>query len=180
MKTLETIRLQLRNWQLEDAPQMFEYAKLPSVGPNAGWAPHQSMEESEMIIKRFIEQNDCWAIVLKSENKVIGSIGLHRRTDLSGAFVTELGYVLSTPYEGNGYMTEAAQAVITHAFEELNIPLIKCYHFIGNRKSERVIQKCGFIYDQQMVYKTVATGEKISKSYHLNKKEYEKRRGKNL
>jgi [ribosomal protein S5]-alanine N-acetyltransferase len=177
MKLIETPRLILRDWTLNDASDLFEYAKLPTVGPNAGWVPHKSIEESINIIKKFIEKNDTWAIELKGENRIIGSIGLHRRTDLTGQYVNELGYVLSTHYEGNGYMTEAANRIIAYAFEELKVPLIKVYHFIGNAKSERVIQKCGFIYDQHLVYKTVATGDRPSKSYHLTKKEYEIQRG---
>ena len=180
MKNLVTKRLILRKWQLADAFDLFEYAKLPTVGPSAGWNPHQCIEESQVIIKRFIEQDDTWAIELISENKVIGSVGLHKRTDFSGRLVTELGYVLSTPYEGNGYMTEAVQAVIEHAFEELKVPLIKVYHFIGNNKSENVIKRCGFIYDQQLIYKTVANGEKPSKSYHLDFQEYIKMKGKRI
>jgi RimJ/RimL family protein N-acetyltransferase len=177
MKTLTTDRLILRPWTLLDADDLYEYAKLPTVGPNAGWMPHLSVEESKSIILRFIEQNDTWAIELKSEHKVIGSIGLHQRIDLTGNFGVELGYVLSTPYEGHGYMTEAAKEVLRHAFDDLNVPLVKVYHFIGNLKSERVIIKCGFVYDQYMVYKTVASGEKASKSYHLSQAEFNILRG---
>lgn len=177
MKRLETSRLILRDWQLTDAEDLFAYASLSTVGPLAGWAPHQSVQESLSIINRFIEQNDTWAIVLKEENRVIGSIGLHRRMDISGRFATELGYVLSTPYEGNGYMTEAVKKVLHYAFDELKTPLIKVYHFVDNHKSERVIEKCGFIFDQKLIYKTVASGEKLSKSYHLGIQEYYKMKG---
>ena len=180
MKTLLTERLILRNWRVEDAYDLFEYAKLPTVGPSAGWNPHQCIEESQVIIKRFIEQDDTWAIELKTEHKVIGSVGLHKRTDFTGRLVTELGYVLSTPYEGNGYMTEAVKTVLEHAFEELKVPLIKVYHFIGNTKSENVIKRCGFQFDQQLIYKTVANGEKPSKSYHLSALEYIKLKGREL
>lgn len=178
MKTLETDRLILRNWQLSDASDLFTYASLPSVGPNAGWAPHKNVDESIAVIRHFMEQNDTWAVVLKNENKVIGSVGLHKRMDITGKFVTELGYVLSTPYEGNGYMTEAVRRIIAYAFDELKTPLIKVYHFIDNHKSERVIEKCGFIFDQKLIYKTVTNGEKPSKSYHLSIQDYYKTKGK--
>jgi len=178
MRTLQTNRLILRDWQLTDAFDMFSYASLPTVGPNAGWKPHQTLDESQAIIKSFIEKNDTWAIVLKQENRVIGSIGLHKRMDITGRFVTELGYVLSTPYEGNGYMTEAVKKVLDYAFDDLKTPLIKVYHFIDNLKSERVIQKCGFIFDQRLIYKTVTNGEKPSKSYHLGIQDYYKLKGK--
>ena len=77
-------------------------------------------------------------------------------------------------------MTEAVKTVLEHAFEELKVPLIKVYHFIGNTKSENVIKRCGFQFDQQLIYKTVANGEKPSKSYHLSALEYIKLKGREL
>ena len=79
MFSLNSERLILRNWQESDSSDLYEYAKSELVGPNAGWKPHQNEEESKEIIKMFIKNNDSYAIVLKSENKVIGSIGLHHR-----------------------------------------------------------------------------------------------------
>ena len=37
MKPIETERLLLRPWRLEDAAGMYAHAKNPNVGPNAGW-----------------------------------------------------------------------------------------------------------------------------------------------
>ena len=42
MKTMETGRLTLRTWQLDDLNDLHEYAKDPQVGPMAGWKPHSS------------------------------------------------------------------------------------------------------------------------------------------
>ena len=67
----------MRNWQISDSKDLFEYAKSDLVGPNAGWKPHESIDKSLEIIKMFIKDNDVYAIELKSENKVIGSIGIH-------------------------------------------------------------------------------------------------------
>ncbi len=79
MKTLITNRLILREWKETDSKDLYEYAKSELVGPNAGWPPHKNEEESKEIIKMFLNNSDTYAIVLKSENKVIGSIGLHDR-----------------------------------------------------------------------------------------------------
>ena len=49
MKTLETERLILREWQLKDLDDFYEYAKNPNVGSNAGWEPHSSKEVSLMF-----------------------------------------------------------------------------------------------------------------------------------
>ena len=38
-------------WNKKDAPDLFEYAKNPNVGPWAGWKPHRDVAESRMIIE---------------------------------------------------------------------------------------------------------------------------------
>ena len=63
MKPIETERLLLRPWRLEDAADMYAYAKNPNVGPNAGWKPHESVEESKAILESWIhsdEEEDIW------------------------------------------------------------------------------------------------------------------------
>lgn len=72
MKTIETERLILRGWQLEDLDDLYEYAKNPNVGLMQGWEPHSSKEISLNVLKSFIEDDDRWAIVLKENRKVIG------------------------------------------------------------------------------------------------------------
>jgi [ribosomal protein S5]-alanine N-acetyltransferase len=146
---VETNRLLLRKWNESDYLDLYEYAQDERVGPNAGWPPHKNEEESKAIVKMFIENDDTYAIVLKDENKVIGSIGLHERyPDVSVAELRqkEIGYVLNHSYWGNGYVPEAVRAVLKFGFEEMNLDLIWCGHFDFNSNSKRVIEKCGFRY----------------------------------
>lgn len=147
MRVLETERLRLRSWTLEDLDDFYEYAKSLEVGPDAGWKPHACKEESEKILRSFIENDDIWAIELKENSKVIGSVGLHKDTSRSGINSKMLGYVLSKVYWGQGIMPEAVKAVIKYAFEEERLELISVQHFRFNSKSKRVIEKCGFKYE---------------------------------
>lgn len=149
MQRLETDRLILRAWRESDSKDMFEYASSDLVGPNAGWKPHKDENESKEIIKMFIANDDVYAIELKSENKVIGGIGIHKRTPddrLKEFTQREIGYVLNPKYWGNGYIPEAVRCVINYGFEEMNLDLIWCAHYDFNEKSKRVNEKCGFIY----------------------------------
>lgn len=149
METLETDRLILRNWREDDYLDLFEYAGDDRVGPDAGWPVHKDAEESKSIIKIFIENNESYAIVLKSENKVIGGIGMHNRTpdeSLEKLNQREIGYVLNPKYWGNGYVPEAVKLLIKYGFEDLNLDLIWCGHYDFNFKSKRVVEKCGFNY----------------------------------
>ncbi len=147
MKTLETDRLILRKWKPQDRYDLFEYAKNPLVGPNAGWPPHKTIEMSDQIINIFIDSGEVYAVVLKSENKVIGSIGLHDRKPDDKIQIEgqrEIGYVLNPDYWGKGYMPEAVLRVLDFGFKEMRQQIIWCLHFEGNDKSRRVIEKCGF------------------------------------
>ncbi len=147
MKDLETDRLLLRKWQESDLEDFYEYAKSPSVGPMAGWKPHESIAESRAILKKFMEDREVWAVTYKENIKVIGSIGLHKDRKRDVANVKMLGYVLSQDYWGMGLIPEAVKEVIRHAFEDLEIDLISVYHYPFNFQSQRVIEKCGFKYE---------------------------------
>ncbi|MGI6086124.1 MAG: GNAT family N-acetyltransferase [Acetivibrionales bacterium] len=147
MDVLESERLILRPFKEDDLDDFYEYAKNPNVGPNAGWKPHDSKEESSEILKEFMEKDEVWAIADRKTNRVIGSIGLHHDRKRDNKKAKMLGYVLAEPYWGKGLATEAAKRVIQYAFEELELDLLSVYHYPFNNRSKRVIEKCGFHYE---------------------------------
>lgn len=149
MKALETERLRLNGWNLsdEDIDGLYAYAKNPNVGPNAGWKPHESREESRKIIEELFLPHEVWAIREKETGRIIGSIGLEpdrRREDVRSM---EMGYSLEEESWGKGYMTEAARAVIDYAFGELGLVVLAICTGPENHRSQRVIEKCGFQYE---------------------------------
>ncbi|MBU3216377.1 GNAT family N-acetyltransferase [Clostridium estertheticum] len=177
METLVTNRLILREWKESDSTDLYEYAKSELVGPSAGWPPHKNEEEGKGIIRMFIESNETYAVVLKSENKVIGGIGLHNRKpddSLSDLKQKEIGYVLNPKYWGNGFIPEAVNYLIKYGFNELNLDLIWCGHFDFNSKSKRVIEKCGFKYRFQKTerLKLLNNKEVTTLYYNIFKSEY--------
>lgn len=147
MKTLKTERLILRKFCENDINDFYEYAQNPNVGPNAGWKPHEKIEDTFAILKDFIEKDEVWAIVDKDSGKVIGSMGLHSDKKRDNDKSKMLGYVLDERFWGRGLATEAAREVIRYAFEDLKLDLISVYHYPFNDRSKRVIEKCGFKYE---------------------------------
>ena len=143
LERLETERLILREFRESDAEDLYEYAHDPEVGPNAGWKPHESLDESRNVLKYFIESGEVWAIEDKATHKVVGSIGLHKREREGYTFDRELGYALSRAYWGRGLMTEAASAIVDYAFAH-GVKTLLVAHFDGNDRSRRVIEKLGF------------------------------------
>ena len=110
MKQFETQRLRLRPWRLEDLEDFNHYCQDPEVGPNAGWKPHESLEESRAILEDWLrpdQEDELWCIEEKESGKAVGSVGLHsdgRRSGVPGCKM--LGYVLAHFCWGQGYMTE--------------------------------------------------------------------------
>lgn len=148
---METERLRLRPWRMEDLEDFYNYAKNPDVGPWAGWKPHESIEESREILTRWVagkEDGFEIALELKETGKVIGSIGIMKdghRPEVPGC--KNLGYVLGKDYWGRGLMTEAARAVVDYAFQTMKLQLLSVNHYSINPRSRRVIEKCGFQYE---------------------------------
>ena len=178
MKRLETERLILRPWCMEDAEDLFFYASTPKVGPMAGWKPHENIEETQSILAMFIKTDDTWALELKETHKVIGSVGLHdsRRAELS--YDREIGYALSEDYWGQGIVVEAVKAVMAYAFDELQMNMLMVAHFCFNKQSKRVIEKLGFEHRKHLAeacvrYDGVVLDEEV---YMMTREQYHMKR----
>ncbi|MCV2232296.1 GNAT family N-acetyltransferase [Acholeplasma manati] len=163
MERIVTKRLVLRALKPSDAAAMFDYAKTDEVGPQAGWTPHKSVEESANILNYMIRTNEVWGITTRDNDTLIGTIGLHKDEDEKSTF-RSLGYVLHPAYHGQGLMTEAVKALIVYAFEQTNIDIIGCGHFTDNIASQRVIEKCGFIYQKNIEKDFNLFGFKVRKT----------------
>ena len=83
MKTLKTKRLILRDFLSTDLNDFYEYASVVGVGELAGWLPHQNLEQSKNILENFIAAGNEYAIVYKKNKKVIGSLGIYKKLDVT-------------------------------------------------------------------------------------------------
>jgi len=165
-KVIETERLILRGPNQDDLDDLFEYASVDGVGQMAGWNPHKDKEESQRILDMFIKHDNVFAICLKKNNKMIGTLGVEKYSNESKQIELldykgrEIGFVIGKPYWGNGYVPEAAKAVIDYLFNELDLDFLTCGHFLFNIQSKRVQEKCGFKpYKKQIVETIMGTQE---------------------
>ena len=144
---IETERLLLRPWKQSDLDDFFAYASVDGVGQMAGWKPHANKDESQSILDRFIANKHTFAIEYRG--KVIGSLGIQEyKEERFPAFqekkCREIGYALSKDFWGQGIMPEAVGAVVRYLFCEVGLDAIFCSHFLSNKQSARVQEKCGF------------------------------------
>jgi len=168
---IETERLLLRAWQETDVEDFYEYAKVDGVGQMAGWLPHRNIEESRTVLGLFIGGKKTFALELKENGKVIGSLGLEEReVDLpvpENTMGREIGYAIGKDYWGRGLTPEAVKAVIDYCFKELDFDWLTCGHFIRNNQSCRVVEKCGFRYIKDIIHHTRFGTEEPTKLYIL-------------
>lgn len=169
---IETERLILRAWREEDLNDLYEYARVDGVGQMCGWHPHKRIEDSRMVLRMFMDGKRTFALELKENGKVIGSLGLEEREvhlnvprEQQGR---EIGYVLSKDYWGRGLMPEAVKAVIDYCFNQLRFHWLSCGHFDSNSQSRRVIEKCGFNYLRDIIHTTYMGTKEPAKLYILH------------
>ena len=156
---LETDRLILRAWEITDLDDFFEYASVEGVGEKAGWEHHKSKDKSLAILKMFMEEKKVFAIVLKENQKAIGSIGIEEcRQDLDknleNLLGKELGYVLSKDYWNKGIMTEAVSKVIEYCFKTLKLNYLVATYFNYNIESKKVLEKLNFKFYKDIIIET--------------------------
>ena len=144
---METERILLRPWREEDAEVLYRYASDPEVGPQAGWSPHKSVDESRYIIRILFADDHTWAIVLKESNEPIGCIGYYTASESNigiGQHDVEVGYWVARPYWNRGIATEALQLLIDYCFREKGFRTLWADFFPDNPASGKVMEKCGF------------------------------------
>lgn len=139
---LETARLRLRSFTLEDAPVVQQVAGNSRVADTTANVPHPY---TDGVAEAWIAthessasegQSYTWAIANLETNELMGCISLIlNRHD--GA---ELGYWLGVPHWNHGFMSEATRAVIDTGFSRLKLRRIVARHFVRNPASGRVMQ----------------------------------------
>lgn len=145
-KKIETKRLILRPISLFDAKDMFEYASEPEVSKFLTWEPHKSIEDTLEVLNKMTNASDnhkIFAVVLKENKKMIGTIDaiIFGRSDEDRKI--EVGYCIGKNYWNKGLTTEALNAMINFLFKEYNIHRIQAKHALKNPASGRVMEKCG-------------------------------------
>ncbi|MFA5560677.1 MAG: GNAT family N-acetyltransferase [Acholeplasmataceae bacterium] len=173
MDTLVTRRLILRQLEKTDAEAMFQYAQKTNIGPMAGWRPHQNIDETKAIINMMINENEVWAITIKPNDVLVGTIGLHTK-DFHQAleFKKELGFVLDEPYWGQGYVLEAVEAILKYAFRTIKLDVVSCVHYSSNKQSRRVIEKAGFEKIHAEMRDDAYKIKRISYYYEIKRRDY--------
>lgn len=81
-----------------------------------------------------------WAIERTEDGVLVGQVGINRPAHYPEA---EIGWMLCSGFEGNGYITEAASAVLDWAWSQMGVTTLVSYITPGNEKSVLVAKRLG-------------------------------------
>lgn len=147
-KIIETDRLILRPFRVEDAQAMYEnWASDCEVTRFLTWPVHESLEVTREILASWVAQyteNNYyhWAIVLKENgDQPIGSIGAVEQKEATE--MVHIGYCIGRRWWRRGITSEALQALIRFFMEEVGVNRVEARHDSNNPNSGKVMEKCG-------------------------------------
>lgn len=151
-KTIETDRLILRQFTMEDAPAMFRnWANDDEVTKHLTWPTHSDVEVTKMVLSDWTSHYAKpdfynWAIVLKENGgEPIGNISVVRINHNTEC--AAMGYCMSRAHWRKGVMPEALKAVVDFLFDEVGFNRIEAEHDVNNPASGRVMEKAGLRYE---------------------------------
>lgn len=141
---IETERLILRAFKMSDAFDLVEGLNNINVSKWLAMVPYPyTMKDAEEYIKYSLDNHLYnFAVVLKSENKVIGSTQISNINQVQG--IAGGGIWISEKYHGFGYGTEAFGARIKYAFEVLDLRRLENGYFKDNEKSHKMQLRFGY------------------------------------
>lgn len=141
---LETERLLLRNYISKDAEACFEFLSDKEACHMGGYEPFDEMdEEYALLMEKFSNQKTRYMMVLKSEDKVIGTVNL-QYDERRAVKTIEIGYVISPNYRRRGYMYECLKELTAFLFQNTNTKLITASAISRNIPSLMLLHKLGF------------------------------------
>lgn len=155
-ESFESVRLIIRAPLYGDGTAVNEAVieSLEELRPWMPWAKEvPTLEESEIRIRKtrldFLERTDFQLLLFHKETgQLVGSSGLHRIDWQARSF--EIGYWARTSYAGQGYITEAVEAITSFAVQVLEANRIEIHCDARNQRSAKVAERSGFTLEGVM------------------------------
>ena len=152
---LETDRLLLRHFNLDDAEAFFRMVSDPEVTRYTGGVGAKTLEEARKELEQRplrdyqVHGYGRFAAVYKATGQVIGFAGLKYLEDVNEV---DLGYRFFKEYWGQGLATEASKALVPYGFDVVRLPRIIAFADPENKASRRVLEKVGFTFEKLTTY----------------------------
>jgi RimJ/RimL family protein N-acetyltransferase len=143
----------LRAPRLDDAQSIATLINDRRIAENTARIPHPYTlaDAQAWLAAPHVSEGEA-AFLATLDGSLIGGCGLMQR----GEGIPEIGYWFGVPFWGQGFATEAARAVIDHAFTDLGHAALQAGARVSNPASRRVLEKCGFQWTGVMLMRSRA------------------------
>jgi ribosomal-protein-alanine N-acetyltransferase len=143
---ISTDRLELRPFEVSDEERVHSVYSDPEVMRHVGEGPVADIATTRAMIEDYIAHQrehgfSFWALIESASGALIGDAGLYL-LEGSGPEV-ELGFTLGRRWWGRGYATEAGEASLAFAFDEIRLAEVVAVADLANAASIRVLEKLG-------------------------------------
>lgn len=144
---ITTPRVVLRWISEEDIDSLYEIFSSPQVMRYWSSAPLPDREAAADLQREIAEGNESetmlkWGLALRDSDTVIGTTTLFNLSLDNGR--AELGYAMAHAHWGKGYMNEALTALVSHAFEVMELRRLEADVDPRNAASIRTLERLGF------------------------------------
>ncbi len=145
---LETERLKIRRFEMNDANAMFEFlSDRESCYLDGGYEPYTEKNTDYYgLMSEFVEEKTRYTIVRKDTDELIGMIHLMETNDRA-VEVMEIGYTINPSQRRCGYAMEAVEAMLNYLLHVLHLDMVIAGAFEKNMASLKMIEKLGFIFE---------------------------------
>ena len=156
---LETARLVLRAPRFDDAEAIATLVNDRRIAENTPRIPHPyALADAQAFLTAANTGDDETAFLITAQGTASSAAA---GSPSSTASMPEIGYWLGVAFWGKGYATEAARAVIDHAFGELGYDTLLAGARVSNPASRRVLEKCGFQWTGVGLYRIRALASSV-------------------
>ena len=178
-KNIEADRIILRKLEEDDVENFYRYRKNPEVALYQGWEVYTYEEAMNFIDEQKNFRPNIpgtWfqiAIVLKSDNSLIGDCALH--TIEVDSDQVEIGFTLEPTFQNQGYAKEAVECLLGYIFNVLKKHRVIAIADVRNERSINLLKKIGMRQEGHSIKSYLSKGEYIDEfHYAMLKEEWEK------
>ena len=161
--TIRTERLTIRELCASDVPALREWMPDKSIYTYWGKGPGKTDKQPELLFEKAEKPSKRFhlGIELNETRKIIGELWVYL---IENDRMAKIAVRFGKAYHGNGYATEAVNAMVRFCFEHTELRRIWTDVDVRNAASCKVLEKCGFTREG-----TIRQGKMVSTwcDYHL-------------
>ncbi len=170
----------IREWRTEDAKDLAKALSNQHILDNLrdGIPYPYTEEDAKGYIQAMLAADPkvTFAFAITVENRVIGSIGVFRQSNIHSK-TAEMGYYIAEDFWGQGIGTSVVRQICDYVFNNTDIIRIYAEPFSHNQKSCRILEKAGFTYEGTLRSNAVKNGMVIDmKMYSMLKEDWLKQK----